>query len=306
MANSDIQIYPSIPARRVDRNGISVREDVLYSDPKGREKPKFRKRAEKSLDSVTEVLRRVLEPGETIFYIASAQVMPGAVAQFFGGGWHAYSLPRTMFIATDRRIIALRLRKKLASWNWNQGIQGVRWGDLSALKTGGLISRTLTLAFRNGGKRDYWRFESGDMKKLAQIFEAMKAQAVSETSAAGAMQSLCPKCLAALSPQHYKCASCGTEFKDEKTLWQRGLMIPGGASLYVGANGLGVLRGIFEALITLSIILSVIRLIGSAGNHDLQEQIVTQIVLECFVLFLDKCLAFYLALPQVRDFIPVD
>jgi hypothetical protein len=32
----------------------------------------------------------------------------------------------------------------------------------------------------------------------------------------------------------------------------------------------------------------------------------TGIVFECMILILDKLLAYYLALPQVRDFIPVD
>jgi hypothetical protein len=306
MANSDIQIYPSISARRIDREGFSIREDVLYSDAKGREKNRIRKRATQALANVGDVLRRVLEPGETIFYIAAAQAMPGALAQFFGGGWHVYSLPRTLFFVTDRRIIALRLRKKVTSWNWNRGIQTVRWGDLSGVKAGGFLSRNLTLAFRNGEKRPYWRFASGDTKKLAQLVETLRVQAAGETSATGGMVSLCPKCLAALSPKHYKCPSCGTEFKDEKTLWHRGLLIPGGASLYVGASGLGMLRAVFEAIITLSIVLSVVRLVEASGNPELQGRIMTGIAFECMILFLDKLLAYYLALPQVRDFIPVD
>jgi hypothetical protein len=306
MANSDIQIYPSNAARRIDREGFSVREDVLYSDAKGREKKKIRKRATEALSSVGDVLRRVLEPGETIFYIAAAQAMPGALAQFFGGGWHMYSLPRTLFIVTDRRIIALRLRKKMTGWNWNRGIQTARWGDLSGVKAGGSLSRTLMLTFRNGEKRPYWRFASGDAKKLALLTETLRMHASGETSAAGGMVSLCPKCLAALSPKHYKCASCGAEFKDEKTLWQRGLMIPGGASLYVGASGLGVLRAIFEAVITLSILFSALSLFRASGNPEVQGRIMTGIVFECMILILDKLLAYYLALPQVRDFIPVD
>jgi hypothetical protein len=306
MANSDIQIYPSIPARRIDREGFNVREDVLYSDAKGREKKKIRKRATEALSSVGDVLRRVLEPGETIFYIAAAQAVPGALAQFFGGGWHMYSLPRTLFIVTDRRIIALRLRKKMRGWNWNRGIQTARWGDLSGVKAGGFLSRTLMLTFRNGEKRPYWRFASGDAKKLALLTGTLRMHASGETSAAGGMLSLCPKCLAALSPKHYKCASCGAEFKDEKTLWQRGLMIPGGASLYVGASGLGVLRAIFEAVITLSILVSALSLFRASGNPEVQGRIMTGIVFECMILILDKLLAYYLALPQVRDFIPVD
>jgi hypothetical protein len=306
MANSDIAIYPAIPARRVDREGFSVREDVLYSDAKGREKKKIRKRAGVALDSLGEVLRRVLEPGETIFYVAAAQAMPGAAAQFFGGGWHTYSIPRTIFFISDRRTIALRLRKQMNGWNWNRGIQTARWGDVAGVKAGGFLSRRLTLTFRNGETRSYWRFQWGDAKKLAQLIETLRAHATSETSAAGGMVALCPSCLAALASRQYRCAGCGVEFKDEKTLWHRALMIPGGASLYVGASGLGVVRALFEAFITFSIVLSVVRLVGASGNAALQGRIMTAIVFECFVLFLDKLLAYYLALPQIREFIPVD
>jgi hypothetical protein len=306
MANSDIPIYPAVPARRVDREGFSVREDVLYSDAKGREKKKIRKLAAAALDSLGDVLRRVLEPGETIFYVAAAQAVPGPLAQFFGGGWHTYSLPHTALFITDRRIIALRLRKQMRGWNWNRGIQTVRWGDVSGAKAGGFLSRQLTLSFRNGETRKYWRFAWGDAKKLKQLIETLRTHATGETSAAGGMVSLCPNCLAALASRHYRCAGCGVEFKDETTLWQRGLMIPGGASLYVGASGLGMLRGIFEAVITASIIFSVVRLIQASGNPLLQGRIMSGIVFECFILFLDKLLAYYLALPQIREFIPVD
>jgi hypothetical protein len=53
-------------------------------------------------------------------------------------------------------------------------------------------------------------------------------------------------------------------------------------------------------------VLSVVRLVGASGNAALQGRIMTAIVFECFVLFLDKLLAYYLALPQIREFIPVD
>jgi len=44
----------------------------------------------------------------------------------------------------------------------------------------------------------------------------------------------------------------------------------GEASLYVGARGLGVVRALFQAFITLSIVLSVVRLVGASGNPALQ------------------------------------
>jgi hypothetical protein len=74
----------------------------------------------------------------------------------------------------------------------------------------------------------------------------------------------------------------------------------------VGASGLGVLRAIFEAVITLSILFSALSLFRASGNPEVQGRIMTGIVFECMILILDKLLAYYLALPQVRDFIPVD
>jgi len=118
--------------------------------------------------------------------------------------------------------------------------------------------------------------------------------------------SLCPNCLAVLATRNYKCQSCGVQFKDEKTLLKRALVIPGGASLYVGANVLGVLRGVFEAIITLSILVSLIGLIGAPRGSAAENALATSIVVECGILLVDKLLAYYLALPQVRDFIPVD
>jgi hypothetical protein len=306
MANADIQIYATIPARRVESAGYKIREDVLYSDAKGREKTKLRKRASEAFEDLGDVLRRVLEPDETIFYIAPTQAMPGALAQFFGGGWHMYSIPRTLFFLTDRRIIALRLRKRMSGWDWNRGIQTVRWGDIVSATGGGFLSRNLTVKFRNGETRQYWRFGWGDLKKVRQVIDGLRAHATGDAAAAGGMVSLCPNCLAALAARNYKCQSCGVEFKDEKTLLKRALVIPGGASLYVGANGLGALRAVFEAIVTLGILVSLVGLISAPRGSTAESALGSSLVMECAVLFVDKILAYYLALPQVRDFIPVD
>ncbi len=247
MPTADISIHDSIPPRRIDRNGFNVREDVLYTDAKGRAKNKLRKRAEDALESLGEVLRRVLEPGETIFYIAKTQAMPGFAAQFFGGAWYTYSLPIVLLLFTERRIIALRVRKRMSGWAWDRGIRIVRWGDLQDAKAGGFLARTLTLKFRNGGSQVYWRFASGDLKKVGLLVGILRPHGSGETTAAGAMASLCPGCLATLSPGTYLCQNCGLKFKDEKTLVRREILIPGGASFYVGATGMGIVRAIAES-----------------------------------------------------------
>ena len=158
------------------------------------------------------------------------------------------------------------------------------------------LSRNLTLNFRSGETRQYWRFGWGEQKKVRQVVDGLRAHVTGESAAAGGMVSLCPNCLAALAPRNYKCQSCGVEFKDEKTLWRRALVVPGGASLCVGANALGVLRAIFEAILSLSILISLVGLISAPRGSAAESALVTSIFVECAVLFVDKLLAYYLAL----------
>lgn len=304
MPSPDLAIHPTIPPQRVDKNGVSVREDVLYTDAKGRSKNKLRKRAEDALEDLGEVLRRVLEPNETIFYIGVAQAMPNFVAQFFGGGWHTYSLPRTLLFVTERRIIALRVRKRMSGWTWDRGVRTVRWGDVQGAMSGGFLTRSLTLKFRNGGKQSYWRFASGDLKKVRLLAGILGPHGSGETAAAGAMVSLCPGCFVALSAGTYQCPSCGLQFKDEKTLLRQGILIPGGASFYVGATGLGILRAIGESIFLLMILVILAGAIAEpAGSRDSAGEF-TVAVFVLGLLTLDKSLAIAVSRQQIRDFLP--
>ena len=306
MPSTDIPIHNSIPPQRGDRAGLNVREDVLYSDAKGRDKKKLHKRAEQAFEDLGEILRRIIEPGETIFYIAVAQVMLGVSAQFFGGGWHMSSIPRTLLFFTERRIIALRLRKRMTRWNWNHGIRTVRWGDIQQTAGGKRFSRSLMLKFRNGEKQLYWRFALGDAKKVRLLIDTLQPQGSGETTAAGGMVSLCPNCLAPLVPRNYQCPQYGVRFKDEKTLIWRGILIPGGASLYVGATGLGVFRAIFESILLLTVVLSLFRAIRAPTASNAATDLMAAVIAECAFLFLDKLIAILVSLPLVRDFIPAE
>jgi hypothetical protein len=306
MASIDVSIHANVPARLLDRNGLRVREDVLYTDAKGREKSKLHKRADKVFDDLSDILRRVLELTETVFYIAETQIMPSAFVQFFGGGWHSYSIPRTVLFFTERRIIAFRLRKHMRGWIWDRGLREVRWGDLLDVVPGGFLARWLALKFRNGEKQAYWRFPVGDFKKIRLLIQILQPGGAGISTAVGGIVSLCPKCLATLAPRNYQCLSCGERFKDEKSLVWRGIVIPGGASLYVGASGLGVLRAAFETILLFGIFWSVLRAVQDSNASKAATGLFAAIAAECAVLVVDKLMAIGLSLPQIRDFIPVE
>jgi hypothetical protein len=59
---------------------------------------------------------------------------------------------------------------------------------------------------------------------------------------------------------------------------------------------LGVQRVVFEAALSLSILASLVALIGAPKGSAAENALVTGIFVQCVILFLDKLLAYYLAL----------
>ncbi len=65
MAQADLSIYANVVPRPLSVGGLSVREDVFFTDAKGQESDRSRKKAEKLLEDWRVVLSGVLEPNET-------------------------------------------------------------------------------------------------------------------------------------------------------------------------------------------------------------------------------------------------
>src|SRR3954469_1563897 len=66
---ADIAVHRQPMIRILEMEGISVREDVLFSNHKYDEKKRIRARNEKRLKILRPALERVMLPGEAVFYI---------------------------------------------------------------------------------------------------------------------------------------------------------------------------------------------------------------------------------------------
>ncbi len=73
MHNTDVPVYTAKLPMLVARDGLRVREDVLYTNAKGEDHEASRQRAEAALIKVKDILPSVLEPSEAIFYIFKCQ-----------------------------------------------------------------------------------------------------------------------------------------------------------------------------------------------------------------------------------------
>jgi hypothetical protein len=299
-------VHPEQSSRLGSPNGVRVREDTLYTNHKGQEKKGVRKRADKALDKLQEVLRRALAPAEVVLYIARCQA-PASVFEQITFGWYIYYVTATILVFTNRRLLLFQVKR---DGSWKRILRAALWGDVEEAKVKGWLSRTLQIKYRNGKKETYWGLGWGDAKKIRVLLHALFSLGVGETSAAGGMVPRCPNCLAELTPQVYECGHCKLTFKDEKTMVRRSLVIPGGGYFYVGHWFLGVGDFIVEAYLLILVVVFVIAAVSlmispqsgqAAGGRGETWGVAIFLGL---VLAVEKWLTIHHCRRFIREFIP--
>lgn len=308
MPNSDVPVYTFKLPMLVARDGLRVREDVLYTNAKGDDREASRKRAESALLKVKDILPSVLEPNEAILYIFKCQAPLSPFEQFMLG-WQAYFLTATTLVLTNLRLIHFSVDSR---GNWTQTLKTARWGDISEAKTKGWLSRMLRLKYASGKKENYWRIQARDGKKVKDILAAVMPASRGEGTAALGMTSLCPDCRTVLTPGVYRCNQCGLPFRDEKTLLKWTLLVPGGGYIYAKIWLLGALGFVFEGaflLVTLSFALMALGILPVATNQAgrTESRAELWVTTGFFLLFvgLQKLLEFHHSQRVIRNFRPL-
>jgi len=308
MANADVPIYATQLPRIISANGVSIREDVLYTDAKGEPTERSKKRAEDALADLRDVLPSLLEPKETILYvIKSCQAPMGALEQLFLG-WYVYRVTATRLVFTNLRLLHFGLE---SGKKWNRVLKSVRWGDVAEAKVKGWLNRILLLRCNDGKKEKYWRLARKDGQKAKVAVDAVVQASRGEATPAQGFQSLCPECRAPLTAGIYQCSGCGLKFKDEKTLLKRTVLIPGGGYLYSGMTMLGLL-GFVEGALMLGFIFSVLIAVGvvapGAGENGRPAQAADYWVAAIFLgilVALNKALEYLHSRRVIRNFVPI-
>ena len=254
-----IPVHSEQSARLGTLHGVRVREDTLYTNHKGAEKKGVRKQAEKNVEKLQEILRKMLAQDEVVLYVARCQAPVSAFEQMTLG-WYIYYATRAVLVLTNRRLLHFLVKSDGA---WKKRLRVVSWGDIELAKVKGWFSRTLELKYRDGKKETYWKMRGDDARKIKMLVPAILAAGSVESTAAQSVVSLCPGCLAQLTPQVYQCANCRAEFKDEKTMVRRSLLIPGGGYFYIGYWFLGIGDFLVEAYL---LIVTIIFLVVAAGG----------------------------------------
>jgi hypothetical protein len=302
MIRADISIHSSQLPRVVSQNGVSVREDVAYTNHKGEENSGVRKRTDKALGKLHEVLASLLEKDESVLYLARARAPQSGLEQALAN-LYTYYMTTSVLIFTNRRMIHFLVK---SDGTWRRSIRCVAWGDVAESKIkGSFLGRTLTLRYRNGKKETYTALRGGDGKKIKTLVEAIFASGSLDPTAAQGIVSLCPNCRTVLTPSIYQCAQCQLIFKNELTAARRTILIPGGGYFYVGMPLPGIVFALVESLFLLSIILVGIGSLLGGPQTNREEPSAWIALLPIFVfLALDKLVTYLHVRNMVRNFIP--
>ncbi|MGD1154794.1 MAG: PH domain-containing protein [Terriglobia bacterium] len=308
MPSPQIPVHADQSVRLSSHYGILLREDIAFTNRQGVEKRGIRKRAEQALEKLQEPLRKILEPGEAVLYIARGQVMPSGVEQFFLG-WQAQYLAPGLLLLTNRRLLQLFVTR---NGMWKRGMRSARWGDIEEAKVKGLLSAKLHIKYRNGKKEIYWALRGGDAKKIRLLLDVLHPTAAGETSPALSMTSVCPDCRAALTPGMYECPQCRLKFKDERTALRRSLLIPGGGFFYTGHPFLGVFHMVVGVFLLYEIAYWVLAALGvvqpppnpGQPHGDPGAALIVAAYL-AVLLALEKWVMATVARKLVRNYIPV-
>jgi hypothetical protein len=304
MADPNLPIHSTRLPQITPGSALSVREDVAFSDAQGHDRPRVRKATDQTFSRLQEILPRVLQSREVVLYVLAAQAPLSPLAQLFLG-WQAYGFTRTILVLTNLRLLRFRIRSKgWNRWVWDQGLQSVALGDISEARVKGFfLSPQLSLHYRDGRKERYWRLRMRDAKKLKTILPPLLQNSTGAVSPTGGMIPLCPKCLATLSPNTYRCSQCGQVFKDEKTL-RRFLLIPGGEYFYVGQNHIGALHGLAQTMWLLAVVAVVAGLMLGPHRANLWAAAIPAGGVFAFFA-LHKFAGFFPCRQLVREFIPL-
>jgi len=297
MPAADLYIHDNHVARTTMIDGMSVRNDVLFTNDKGEDKRQIQKRSEKALQKLIPALQRVLLPTETVLYLAQARSPLTALEQLTAAWWTAL-LAASVIVITNKRILFFPVKR---DGSWRESVRALHWGDLEEVKPKGLLARNVTFKSKNGTKATYTNFRRADAKKIAAIATALLPAASGESTATHDWVQLCPACRNILTLGQYSCSGCGLTFKNEKSMVTRSILLPGGGYFYTGHPLIAMLPAVVEGLLVLEIL---VLLFAGLASPKAMPNILSGLLLLGLLWALETAVTILHCRRYVREYIP--
>lgn len=249
------------------------------------------KRIHKTIAPVEPLLKRLMQDGEEVLYVARG-VQYKFSEQYFLGIW-ANLINQTVFVLTNVRLLMFHVNSKgqprhthwLIYYNQIKKFKGSMLGSVS-------------LDLHDGLKLRFSGFKGVDRKRMPACFEeAMQAYAEFgfNPQATQSRENLCSKCLAVVPKDVYECGACSQVFWKPSEVALRSLVFPSWGDFTLGHRGLAFveLSGYcITWLLLIGVFLSVL------ADEGIARAIVVGIfvcILPAFQHCVDSALTYYVA-----------
>lgn len=296
MPPADVLIHQNQPqTTKID--GVSIRDDVLYTNYRGEENARIQKRNDKILRQLRPALERMLLPSETVLFVTRAR-SPLTILEQLTSAWWTTALAACAIVITNQRILFFPVKR---DGSWKESIRAAYWGDIEQLKPKGLFIRNVTFRFKNGCKATYTNFRRADAKKIAVIAAALIPAASGELTSTQGLVQLCPDCRNALTQGQYSCANCGLIFKNERSMVTRSIFLPGGGYFYTGHRGIGIFLAVVEGYLVLEILLL---LFGRVASPKAVPEVRLALLVLAFFWGIETAVTILHCRRYIRNFIP--
>jgi len=269
--------------------GLPVKKEFMFTNLKGAEKPRIKKRQIGLLKKL-EFLPRFLKKDEEVLLVTTA-CSPTSFLEQWTTGWIFVYLKRSLLVFTNKRILHI---PTTIGYKFRHSIAQIQYNDCEQIK---MSWGSLKIKYKNGKKETFLYVHRKERKKIKALLGKFKP--AGEASRHKQRYHICPSCSGSLAPNVWTCPSCRLEFKPMNRARLLSLLIPGGGYFYTGHWLLGIGDFLVEAGLILLIITSLAEPSPAAGGDQFA------VIALGAILLIEKLITVYHAGHYIKEYIPV-
>lgn len=194
------------------------------------------KRIHKAIVPIEPLLKRLLQNGEEVLYVARG-VQFKFSEQYFLGIW-ANLINQTVFVLTNLRLLMFHVNSKgLPRYTYWL----IYYNQITKFKASMLGNVSLNL--QDGTKLSFTGFKGVDRKRMPACFEeAMQSyrELGFQPAASQSRENLCSRCLSIVPKNTHKCPACSCAFWTPLEVAVRSLAFPSWGDFSLGHTGLAI------------------------------------------------------------------
>lgn len=219
----------------------------------------------KLLQGIDARLRRVLHPGEKVFFMTPGTTV--SLGEQFFVGWVAYYLNARALVFTTERVLLLAIDRSKRAGQLVSQIPYTAIASVSSTWTG--MCRVKLL---NKESFNFQNVPKPDRKFLADFLADIVKGTNAPFERVQGLEHLCPHCFKVVPGHPDRCPACHGRFKSPAKAALRSLIFPGLGDWYLGHRGFAVLEMLGSAFLWLAFVWLPLLAMALPADPEMGEQ----------------------------------